>query len=272
MSIKRLKTICSALVIAGALPVWASETGQEGLANLPPADIYLLGEIHGNPTHHARQAEATAAIQPRALVFEMLSPEQADAAQDTSHADEVALEAALGWDGSGWPEFSLYYQIFAAVPDARLYGAALPRAEVRRAIGEGAAAVFGDDAARFGLDQPLPAEEQSEREALQDAAHCGAMPAEMLPGMVDAQRLRDASFARTALQALEQTGGPVVVITGNGHVHKGAMPAAFTSAAPDVRIFSLGQLYQAPQDAPFDQWIVSEAPELDEDPCAAFKN
>ncbi len=61
---------------------------------------------------------------------------------------------------------------------------------------EGAAAVFGAAAARFGLDAPLPEDEQAAREAEQAEAHCGALPAEMLPGMVEAQRLRDAALAR----------------------------------------------------------------------------
>lgn len=272
MSIKPLTTALCALAFAGAFPVMAAETEAAGLDNLPAADIYLLGEIHGDATHHTRQAQATAAIQPKALVFEMLLPEQATAAQDIGHGDEVALEAALGWNDTGWPDFSLYYPIFEAAPDAKLFGAALPRDDVRRAIGEGAAAVFGQQAPRYGLATPLPDAEQAEREALQDSAHCGALPAEMLPGMVEAQRLRDAGFARTALQALSETGGPVVVITGNGHVHAGAMPAAFATAAPEVQVLSLGQLYGPSDDAPFDLWILSDAPERAGDPCAAFKN
>ena len=50
-----------------------------GLAAAPAAaqDVVILGEIHDNPAHHEVQAERVADIQPRALVFEMLTPEQA---------------------------------------------------------------------------------------------------------------------------------------------------------------------------------------------------
>jgi uncharacterized iron-regulated protein len=93
----------------------------------------------------------------------------------------------------------------------------------------------------------------------------------MLPGMVEAQRLRDAVFARTTLEALADTGGPVVVITGTGHARKDwGMPVALRYAAPEAKVVSLGQLEAPPEDpAPFDLWRVSEPPPRG-DPCAEF--
>ena len=79
-------------------------------------------------------------------------------------------------------------------------------------------AIFGPSAGFYALDKPLPPEQQEEREALQAAAHCDALPDDMLPVMVGIQRLRDARLAETALEALAMHGAPVVVITGNGHV------------------------------------------------------
>jgi uncharacterized iron-regulated protein len=166
----------------------------------------------------------------------------------------------------------MYAPIFAAAPQARIYGGALDRAEVRRAFADGAAVVFGPEAARYGLDQPLTAQDQAAREALQQEAHCNALPPDMLPGMVAAQRLRDAALARAVVQALAETGGPVAVITGTGHVrHDHGIPAALALAAPEVSVLAVGQLEADPgADAPFDLWVITD-PVDRPDPCAAFR-
>ncbi len=246
--------------------IWA------GVATAQTADITILGEVHDNPAHHAVQAERVAAIGPKALVFEMLSPEQAAAAVGVSRADAAALGAALGWDGTGWPDFSLYAPIFAAAPDAVIYGSAVPHDAMVAAMKDGAGAVFGDEAAIYGL-APLDPADQAVREAEQADAHCGALPPEMLPGMVEVQRLRDASFARTALAALDQTGGPVVVITGDGHARTDrAVPFYIRAARPEVTVWSLGQLEGPPEgDEPYDEVLVSPPPPDRPDPCLAFK-
>jgi uncharacterized iron-regulated protein len=265
----RIFALCSLV----AHPLGATEIAPDALGSLPDADIVILGEVHDNALHHQHQAMAVAAIRPAALVFEMIGSEQAARVGDTVRDDAVAMEAALGWNGTGWPDFAMYHPIFAAAPEARLYGAALPRAEVRRAITEGAAAVFGEGAARYGLDQPLPPDLQAAREAEQQSAHCNALPDAMLPGMVAAQSLRDAAFARVALKALEDTGGPVVVITGSGHADRDrGMPVFLARAAPAVSVLSMGQV-EAPAEGaqPFDLWIVTEPAER-EDPCAAFRD
>lgn len=260
--------------LLAAAPLAASQVGPEALDALPPAQVYLLGEVHDNAQHHLNQARAVTALRPKALVFEMLTQDQASQATADLRGDPAALADALGWDGSGWPEFALYFPIFAAAPEAAIYGAALPRDQVRRAVSDGAAAVFGEGAERFGLTDLLPKAEQSAREDGQARAHCDALPPSLLPGMVEAQRLRDAAFARTALRALAETGGPVAVITGTGHVRKDwGMPAALGRAAPDVAVLSLGQIEAggvvAP-DQPYDLWIVTP-PTPRPDPCAALR-
>lgn len=253
-------------------PLAAGQITPEALDDLPKAAIVLLGEVHDNPAQHRNQARAIAAIKPAALVFEMLTDGQAAAAIPAMLADPVKLEAALGWRDSGWPDFAIYYPIFLAAPSALIRGANLPRQDVRRAIGEGAAAVFGKDAARFGLERALSGEEQAAREDNQRAAHCDALPADMLGGMVEAQRLRDAALAAAALAALDDTGGPVVVITGNGHARRDwGVPSLLAIAAPGLDVLSIGQFEDAvPPDAPYDHYLVTEAV-LRDDPCAAFR-
>lgn len=241
-----------------ALSLAAPVSAQEGAA------IVVLGEVHDNPAHHARQAEIVARLAPSALVFEMLGPDQAAAIVGADRDDAGALADALGWDDSGWPAFELYAPIFAAAPDAAIFGAAVPR-DLLNGLVAGATELSG-------YDMPAMAEaERGRRIAEQDAAHCGALPADLLPGMVDAQRLRDWWFADVALQALEAWGPPVVVITGTGHARTDVgVPAMIAHRAPEVDVWSLGQVEGAPPaDAPFD--AVATAPPVErEDPCAVF--
>lgn len=257
-----------------AAPVAAEEISAADLpARIIAAapQVAVLGEVHDNADHHLAQAAAVAALKPKALVFEMLDPAQAAKVTPDLIGKPDALAQVLGWEAAGWPDFALYAPIFAAAPTARVYGAALPRDQVRRAMKEPLAQVF-PEAARFGIDSPYPAALQAQLEAQTQADHCNALPPELLPGMVAAQRLRDGAFAQVTLQALSETGGPVAVITGSGHARKDrAVPALIAHAAPGVKLLSLGQLERpAGGDQPFDLWIVTD-PAPREDPCKAFQ-
>lgn len=231
-------------------------------------DVVIIGEVHDNPAHHLTQADMIRDLSPSAVVFEMILPEQAATIAQMSKVDPVAI----GWADSGWPAFDLYQPVFDAAGMVPIVAGGAPRIEVRRAISDGAAAVFGPDAARFGLDHPLDPAEQAAREAGQAEAHCNALPPEMLPGMVEAQRFRDAVLARAVLDAVEAQGTPVVLITGNGHARTDwGVPALLALAAADLEIETIGQI-EGPLtegDRPFDRVLV--APPVDrEDPCAVF--
>jgi len=239
----------------------------------PGMDIYVLGEIHDNPAHHAEQARLVGMIAPGAVVWEMLTPDQVAAMAGVDRADSAALGAALGWKASGWPDFSMYHPIFLAARDAVHLGAALPRARVKAVVSGGLIADLGADAvADWGLG-PLPPQDQAAREEEQRQAHCNALPAEMLPGMVDAQRLRDWALAEAAVRAAEVGQGPVVVITGTGHARADyGVPALIAVARPGLRVWTLGQVEGDPgADAPFDAVNVT-APAPRDDPCLAFSN
>lgn len=208
-------------------------------AGLFDADVVVIGETHDNPHHHARQAELVSQIQPTAIVFEQLTTSQAE--NHVPGAAQATLEAAFGWANSGWPDFAMYYPIFAAAPDAQIFGAGVPRDAARSVLELGLETAFGQGAAEYGLIQALPAAEQSAREAMQMAAHCDALPEQMLPDMVDIQRLRDAELARVTITALLQTGGPVVVITGNGHARTDwGMPVYLSRVMPQLTVHSIG--------------------------------
>lgn len=260
------KFLASLLVVALPLAAFASPIGDVS------ADIVVLGEVHDNPDHHAIQAEAVDALAPRAIVFEMLTEAQAARVTEDLLDDRAALSEALGWDESGWPDFAMYYPIFAAARGADVYGAAVPRAETRTAMQIGILRAFGDGADTYGLADELDAEQLADRLNLQMEAHCKALPLELLPDMVDLQRLRDAVLARAALTALDETGGPVAVITGNGHARMDwGVPSYIARVAPDVTVFSLGQSEDGfTPPGGFD--LVLDAPGVDRpDPCAAFR-
>ena len=235
-------------------------------------DILILGEVHDNPAHHRVQAEQVAALKPKALVFEMLTADQARGQVLDEVGDQDALEAALGWADSGWPDFAMYYPIFAAAPEAQVYGAGVPRAAAMAVFESSARDVFGPEAEAYGLTTPLPEDQQAARNELQMKAHCNAMPAEMLPAMVEVQRLRDASLARAAVQALGDTGGPVAVITGNGHARPDwGVPAYLAKVAPDAQVRVIGQSEEGGTlDGGFDTVVSAPAPERP-DPCEAFQ-
>ncbi len=236
------------------------------------ADVVIVGEVHDNPAHHAAQAIFARALSPRAIVFEMIRPEDAPLVPDLRN-DPDKLAEALRWAESGWPDFGWYHPIITAAPDATILGAQVPRDRSADAVTKGAAATFGKDAAQFGLDQPLPGDQQAARQARQAAAHCDMLPEALLPGMVEVQRLRDAMLARAVLDGLDAPGeGPILVITGNGHAQTDwGAPAALAVAAPQVSVFAYAQLEATPEpDAPFDAWRVTPAVDRP-DPCDAFR-
>jgi uncharacterized iron-regulated protein len=265
--------VLAAVLMLFAVPVLADEVA---LADLDRSDTYrgadvvVLGEVHDNPVHHAHQARAVAAIAPKALVFEMLKPEAARKMPATL-PDANSLAQLLGWEASGWPDFAMYFPIFAAAAQARVYGAEVPRDAAQQAFDIGIAAVFGDGAEAYGLTDPLPHEEQARREAEQAEAHCNALPPDLLPGMVDVQRLRDAALARAVVRAMAETGGPVAVITGNGHARRDTgLPAVLARVAPALNVLSIGQFEEAAPDAPpHDLWLLTAATPRD-DPCRSL--
>ncbi|WP_420585121.1 ChaN family lipoprotein [Ruegeria sp.] len=234
------------------------------------ADVVILGEIHDNPRHHVLQAEAIKNIAPSAVVWEMVTEEGAKRLADKAVSDPEELARILEWLESGWPPLSMYYPVFQAT-EAPVYGAMVPRAAARAAMERGAATALGADAARYGLTVPLPAAEQAAREADQLAAHCDALPDSALPQMVAIQRLRDAVLTRAILRANDETGGPVAVITGNGHARKDrGIPTFLSRLRPGLKVFVLGQSEDGVVDGEFDMVIDSPGIER-EDPCLAFE-
>ena len=264
--------------LVAALAVLLCAAGGWPLATAPQDvdfagyDVVIMGEVHDNPVHHANQADWVARLSPTAVVFEMLTPELADKARPAV-MDNAALADLFQWEQRGWPDFGMYAPIFRAAPKAAVIGGDVPAAQLRTALREGAAAAFGEAAPLFALNRPLPRPESEAREALQAEAHCNALPTEILPGMVEAQRLRDAALAQGVVAGLLLTGGPVAVITGNGHARTDwGLPAALRAALPDARVLSIGQFETPPDFDPLhDLFTLTAAPPRSGDPCDVFR-
>ena len=82
----------------------ASDTVTDFIERARDADIVVLGEVHDNPIHHQNQAEIVAALQPAALVFEMIQQDAEDEVNElrAAGARREEIAAALDWANSGW--------------------------------------------------------------------------------------------------------------------------------------------------------------------------
>src|SRR4051794_8681519 len=110
--------LCALALLAAAEPTSVSRL----VTMARHADIVVLGEIHDNPDHHRNQAEIVAALQPAALVFEMIPQAREDEVNTlrSEGASPDAIAKALDWTASGWPDFSFYAPILEAAPKARI--------------------------------------------------------------------------------------------------------------------------------------------------------
>ncbi|MDB2407759.1 ChaN family lipoprotein [Jannaschia sp.] len=222
---------------------------------MPEGQVYVLGEVHDNPAHHEMQGALIAQIAPTAVVFEMLTGEQADRLDLDTPRDPQILEQVLGWSEMGWPDIAIYLPVFEAIEVPILGGGGAP-----------------GDLSAFGLDMPLPDAEQAAREALQLAAHCDALPVNLLPRFVTRQRELDAQLAARTLEALDRYGAPVVLIAGNGHARADwGVPAAIARVRSDLEVVAVVQGEGGAIPPGGDVALTAPAPEGRADPCDAFR-
>jgi uncharacterized iron-regulated protein len=259
---------------------------------LAEARVVVLGEKHDNPDHHALQAQAIDALVARgrkpAVVFEMIERGQQAAIDDArarAPGDVDAIAAALDWERSGWPEWSLYRPVFegAVRHGLPILAGSLDRAAVMDVAKRGTAALPPAFVTEHRLAEPsADASADTLREEMRQA-HCSMLPESMLDAMVLVQRARDAMLASQTHAALARAGS-AVLIAGNGHARKdrgvpryleraygvGARVLALLEVRPDIH--DVRDL--APDDAggalPYDYvWLTPRA--SDEDPCASLR-
>jgi uncharacterized iron-regulated protein len=250
-------------------------------ARQPAPDFILLGELHDNPDHHRARAEQLRQLiakEPRTVVvFEQFSRTQDAAVAQARRAHpgdvEAVIEAAQ-FDRKNW-RWPLHQPLFDAVlaTGAEAHGGNIDRDQVRRIVREGDAA-WPVDLLALRDRAPWSATQQATlAKDIQDG-HCGAMPEAMLPGMVQAQRARDAAMAKAMLDARQAGARQVVLIAGNGHVRRDVAVPVYLQAAgvPAADIDAVAYL-EPDSSVPaggYDR--VERAPEAKrEDPCAVFK-
>ena len=252
-----------------------------GCATTPPvsaplrqAPFVLLGEVHDNPAHHAARAallrQLLADGRPTTVVFEQLGRAQ-DLTLAAAPRESQALIEAAKLDQQGW-RWPLHKPVFdaALAGGAQIRGGNLEREQARALVKDGEAAWPADLAA---LKAQTPWSDAQQQALLQDIeqGHCGALPARLLPGMVLAQRARDAAMAQALLEARAAGARRVILIAGNGHVRRDLAVPLYLQAAgvPAADIVSRGYIEEGGTATAFD--AVEQAPAAGrEDPCAAF--
>ena len=245
---------------------WVSTTELE--RRLTRARYVLLGEVHDNAGHHRLRRVLLAAMvrdgRRPAIAMEQFDREHQPALQRVQNEPAPTpdlLKTAGRVDAQGW-NWSFYEPIIRLALEHRLpiVAANLSRADAFRVSTEGAAAVLGPAAvSALQLDQPLPGAARLKLERVIEDGHCGKAPPNILPGMVAAQRARDAIMAQTL-----QAHAPAVLIAGNGHVRRDFGVPHYLAHYPqgdDVRAVGFIEV-DAAQPAPTD-YVTAGAPEYD---------
>jgi len=134
-----------------------------------------------------------------------------------ANADQLASAGALDRRAWQWP---LHRPLIAAALDAHLPVRAsnIARADLMRVARAGATALpIAPWRERFQNAHWGSDEEAALRSDIVEA-HCNALPAAAVPGLLLAQRVRDAVMAQALVDAATADGA--ILVAGNGHVRK----------------------------------------------------
>jgi len=217
-------------------------------AALRAARYRLLGEAHDNPDHHAFQRDCLVALgegglRP-AVAFEQFDREFDPALQRALAAGGVTAEVvaeATGFDRKNW-RWELYKPLVEAALRYHMpiRAANLSRAAAGRVVNSGLDALGEGRASALRIESVWSEERERVLRAIIVDAHCNMLPDAIVPGMVLAQRARDATLAEALLDP-----GPdgAVLIAGDGHVRRDfAVPAYLRAVRPGDSIVSVGLL------------------------------
>ncbi len=252
-------------------------------ARLSATRFVLLGELHGHPEHHRLQAELITAMVANGrrpvVAMEQFDTDQAAALAAFQPAPPEAaagLGEAVGWEDSGWPDWSRYQPIAEAAfrYELPLIAANLPRRAVRAVAMDGQDPRTLQDVQPAALDTPRPAAAKARLRDILMASHCHDLPQTVIDRMVLAQRVRDVVMAQRLHDAASGLDGGVL-IAGNGHVDRGFGVPQDLRNLGEHDVFSLALLPTTPgQDLPdtdageYDAiWFTGPHPEQPPDPC-----
>lgn len=251
------------------------------LKRLEDADFVLLGERHDHPVHHALQARIVEELQdraryPRAVAFEMIGMDQQLAVVEhlsASPGDAEGLGSEIGWEERGWPDYTMYVPVVEAAldGDGQIVAANLPEQTTRTVFEAGPQALRPAVVSRTGLSRPFPISLARDLRSELNEAHCGRAPDEVIDGMFDVQRARDAVMADRLAAASGRGGG--ILIAGKGHVRSDrGVPWYLLHLDPSARIASVAFLERdqpgpPSPDLPYD-YVWYTTPFDRDDPCA----
>jgi uncharacterized iron-regulated protein len=246
------------------------------------ADYLLLGEVHDNQAGHAlRQHWLESLVKRRDYVLAMEQLNRARQTPLTEAEDKVrgpvaqsdpalhAVAEAGGFDFKGW-HWDFYAPVLAlAVNQHWPLGATnLDRQSLMKLMTG---------------KEPLPPEplhwSARQQEILTDEVregHCRLLPETQLPGMVAAQQARDRSMAESLVAWHHQTGKPVILLAGNGHLRKDtAVPLWLQQLDPGARVVSVAILEPEQMHDPKLAGVYDETFEVPlqarADPCVALR-
>jgi uncharacterized iron-regulated protein len=216
------------------------------MQRLAAADVVFLGELHDDPEHHADQlkvlVDLTNAGRPRAVAMEQFDRGEQEALdrarRDRPHDARFVAEAA-GFNFKGW-NWNLYEPIIdrtlaAGLP---LIAANLSRKEASDIVHGGTQSLSPERRVALALDRPLPPYAMDELHEAIAEGHCGQLPDDIVRGMVEAQRVRDAVISDTVMPYARRG---VVVIAGRGHARRDyGAPFYIAARDPQLDIVSVG--------------------------------
>ncbi|MDE2343759.1 MAG: ChaN family lipoprotein [Betaproteobacteria bacterium] len=277
-------------VLLMCLATWNALAGTaDNPINLPPeaqhADYLLLGEVHDNHAGHALRLQwlkELLATRPMALAMEQFDLDNQKALEEAlgkagksqqksaPAAELKAVAEAGGFNFRGW-HWPFYEPVLALAVEqgVPLYPANLSR----KNLGE-----------ILSGKQPVPSEprewSREQRAALLQEVregHCNLMPEDELPLLAGAQRARDKAMAEALIRLHRETGKPVILLAGNGHLRKDlAVPVWLRQLDPQAKTVSVavmergGSAQDHPPQTAFDAvyWVERENRP---DPCEALR-
>lgn len=252
--------------------------------------VVMIGEVHDNPRHHEIEAELIRALatarQLQVVALEMLDREQqVSVAEIWAGGDVGAVLDVAELDERGWGA-ERYRPVIQAMLDAEVapLAANLSRADASQVVKEGWSSLFDAEAQDLlGLTAVWNDDRAGRLTDALRKSHCDMLPEAMIPGMLEAQRARDAVIADRVLTRAEDG---VILVAGGQHVRRDyGVPAYLSARTPDLDVATVLLMEvdgQRPVSEYLDAWPEVEAGELydyvwfttraeREDPCAIFK-
>ena len=240
--------------------------------------IYLLGEVHDNPTAHAQRFELiekllTGNFKPVIAMeqFDRDNQAELDLAMHYCKDSDCVIQKA---GGKGW-EWNFYKPVIETALKRRLpiVAANVSSKDAMKIARDGLGAAISPDTLHdFNLDKPLDSDIFEKQKTAIEIGHCHMLPNSALKGMVNAQVARDVWMAKVVR---ENASHGLILLAGNGHVRKDIGVYHWLSSAERTRTQAIAYT-EDDSDAPggppapaFDQTVRIEPFERN-DPCEAF--